>query len=413
MKKMKRSSWTEMFLDNDPDVMFQKENLFYLDDALYDLWALGKNIILAWTLSANGINVIVVPHYTIGEAIAQNRHAGNQRSSARGNQEIRQVIQKVVSGSKRVSNKDLSRISDLLRCKPQQLKLPFQPGEDLPLDTMNSLIKRYSITYVEDRAVALFDIVGFSHYAPLEQAMQLNSLGYSVNTAYSKLLEREIKIQFVRSTTGDGFYIWNRNRSLHANVDLYHFMHLVLADNAVARSKTQNKTVPMLRTCFHVGGHYEFYQSEGLNPTTFSYIVGDVTIELARMIEQARPGQILMGSFQLQCDDSQSIQIDTVDFIESAQDRLSSLSSLVLGGDSIESIKCYLTGSRKVDGSYGNDQYLIKDKHGYTRYVYNAKVNIHRKNSEPIFLGIQNSNLSGFGTAPSKTIVEGRCDGTK
>lgn len=58
-------------------------------------------------------------------------------------------------------------------------------------------------------------------------------------------------------------------------------MHLVLADNAIARSKARANTAPQLRTCFYVGAHYEFYQCEGLNPTTFSYIVGDVTIELA------------------------------------------------------------------------------------------------------------------------------------
>jgi hypothetical protein len=49
--------------------------------------------------------------------------------------------------------------------------------------------------------------------------------------------------------------------------------------------------VPRLRACFHVGSHYEFYQSEGLNPTSFSYLVGQVTIELARMIEARQPGR--------------------------------------------------------------------------------------------------------------------------
>lgn len=393
-----------MFINDGPDRVLPKEHLLYLDDILYDLWALGKNIILAWTPVASGIKVIVVPHYTIGEAITQKQLPVDNDVSPNIDKEIKQVIQKTVTGSKRVSHEALLQISELVKRKAQEFRLPYEPGKDLPLDTINSLVKRYSITYVEDRAVALFDIVGFSRYSPLEQAMQLNSLGYSVNTAYSKLLEREIKIQFARTTTGDGFYIWNRNRNLLANVDLYHFMHLVLADNAIARSKTKNNIVPLLRTCFHVGGHYEFYQSEGLNPTTFSYIVGDVTIELARMIENAIPGQILMGNFQIPLQDSDSEintplhAVSTVDFIHRAQDRLSSISELVLGGDCIDSIKCYLTGSRNSDGTFGNDKYLITDKHGYTRHVFNAKVNIHRKNSRPIFLGIQNTCLTDFGT---------------
>ncbi len=195
--------------------------------------------------------------------------------------DIEAMLQKICRIKEGI-NGSATGISKRLQCEPQQIELPFTPGKDLPLQIIGSLVKRYSISFVEERAVALFDAVGFSHYSPLEQAVQLNSLSYSVNTAYSKLMDRKIKIRFARTSTGDGFYIWNRGRSLHANVDLYHFMHLVLADNAVARSKSRGHTAPLLRACFHVGSHYEFYQAEGLNPTTFSYIVGDVTIELAQ-----------------------------------------------------------------------------------------------------------------------------------
>jgi len=44
---------------------------------------------------------------------------------------------------------------------------------------------------------------------------------------------------------------------------------------------------------------YEFHQIDGLNPTTFSYIVGQVTIDLSRMIDKALPGQILLGDFSV------------------------------------------------------------------------------------------------------------------
>ena len=91
------------------------------------------------------------------------------------------------------------------------------PGQDLDLDEIDNLVKRYGISYVEDRAVALFDIVNFTLYSPLEQVTQLNSLAYSVNAAHSKMLTKKIDISFTRSTTGDGFYIWNRDRSIQAN----------------------------------------------------------------------------------------------------------------------------------------------------------------------------------------------------
>lgn len=402
MGKIKRFSWTESFRDEENDVSFKKEYLLSLDDILYELWSLGCNIILAWTPNNKGIEVLVVPHYAISEAITNDWPDSVEQKISNENQKIIEFFQKIIAGPKLVSHETLFYAANLLHCEPQHIELPYIPGKDLGLNTISSLIKRYSLTYVEDRAVVLFDIVGFSQYSPLEQVTQLNSLSYSLNTAYSRLMVQGIEIRFARTTTGDGFYVWSRNRSLNANVDLYHFMHLVLADNAIARSKARSNVAPLLRACFHVGGHYEFYQSEGLSPTTFSYIVGDVTIELARMIDKAKPGQILVGFFQtpmLDKDTGKTVRFSAVDFINKTQNRLSSLSDLVLGGDPIDSIKCYLTGYKRVKGKFGINKYLLKDKHGYTRYVFNAKVNIYRKNSNPIYLGIQDNELADFGIA--------------
>ena len=87
--------------------------------------------------------------------------------------------------------------------------------------------------------------------------------------------------------------------------------------------------------------------------------------------------------------------INTVQFIELAQDTLSSLNGLVLSGDGIEKIQCYLTGDKR-DGEFTILKYLISDKHGKTRNVYNAKINIYRSGANPIFLGLQTSELDGF-----------------
>src|SRR5207249_2465296 len=105
--------------------------------------------------------------------------------------------------------------------------------------------------------------------------------------------------------------------------------------------------VPTLRACFHVGSHYEVYQSEGLNPTSFSYLVGQVTIELARMIEYALPGQILLGKFRtmMRADtDITPALIDSLGFVERTREPLQKLNGLILGGAEIDSIACYLTG---------------------------------------------------------------------
>ncbi len=365
-----------------------------LDEELHRLWGLGRNLILAWAASGRGVDVLVVPHYTLISfaGIGAEEDGGGTMEGA--------VIEELMTGSKHLSPERLVEVARTLDYKIQHIDLPFVPGVDLSDELIEGSVKRFSIGYCEDRAVALFDIVGFGLLSPLEQVTQLNSLAYSLNSAYAKLLKKRIDISFARTTTGDGFYIWNRDRSVQANVNLYHFMHLVLADNAIARRKSKfSNMTPLLRTCFHIGGHYEFYQSEGLSPTIYSYIVGDVTIELARMSERAVPGQVLVGDFLAPMPDwitGDEIRLDTIAFIERTQATLSSLEGLVLSEDGIESIKCYLTGAKVANEGFGIKRYRISDKHGRTRDVYNAKVNIYRTSADPVFLGLQTEDLSAF-----------------
>jgi len=369
-----------------------------LDRELHKLWDLGRNLILVWSPLADGMQVLIIPHYTIGEHAQKAREEMEIYGPSALGIQPSSFVEDVIANPKHVTSDGVRHLAQLLGHDPVEISLPFSPGRDLGYELVEAVIKRYSISYVEDRAVALFDIVGFSLLSPLQQVTQLNSLAYSVNSAYSKMLEKDIDISFTRSTTGDGFYIWNRDRSIQANVNLYHFMHLVLADNAIANSKSSAQTTPELRACFHIGGHYEFYQSEGLNPTVYSYIVGDVTIELARMIDCAGAGQVLVGDFLvpiLDRDTGMTRKIDTVEFIEYTQRTLSSLEGIVLSDDQVDDIRCYLTGEKHGD-DFGIKKYLIADKHGRTRDVYNAKINIYRTRAEPIFLGAQTSDLSDF-----------------
>lgn len=369
-----------------------------LDREIHKLWGLGRNLVLVWTPLDRGIQVLVIPHYTISEHAQKAREEMEEIGISALGLKPTSFIEDVIANPKHVTTDGIEHLAQMLDHEPVDIPLPFSPGIDLNYDLVEAVIKRYSISYIQDRAVALFDIVGFSLLPPLQQVTQLNSLAYSVNSAYSKMLEKDIDISFTRSTTGDGFYIWNRDRSIQANVNLYHFMHLVLADNAIANSKSSANTTPELRACFHIGGHYEFYQSEGLNPTIYSYIVGDVTIELARMIACAKAGQVLVGDFKvpiLDRDTGLTRKIDTVEFIEYTQRTLSSLEGIVLSGDQVEDIQCYLTGEKRGD-QFAIKKYLISDKHGFTRDVFNAKINIYRDQAEPIYLGAQTSDLENF-----------------
>jgi hypothetical protein len=199
-------------------------------------------------------------------------------------------------------------------------------------------------------------------------------------------------INFARTTTGDGFYIWNRARTRDANTALYKLMMLMLADNAVAHMKAKDFPVPKLRAAFHIGEHYEFYQVEALNPTTFGYIVGPVTVELARMISSALPEQIVIGKFNVKMGVGAQ-DTSTIRFVEDTAATLDQLSGLAVAGDKIRNIRCYLTGRSTPEGGFTVTPFEVLDKHGISHTVYNAKMNIHLQHSEPIFLGTQHKDV--------------------
>ena len=372
----------------------QRSNLVQLERALHSHWALGQNNILSWAPLDEGVIVLVLPHYAIAEFTAPNLPDDAPKISPR-------FITELISGNRQLSFAQVQKVARLLNVEPAYIPLrePLA-GSDIETQIIERMIRRYGINYIASRAVTLFDIVGFSLLTPFEQMTQLNSLSYSLNSAHARMLEQDVGINFARSSSGDGFYVWNRDKGLEANVNLYHFMHIVLADNAIARSKSASKAVPRLRACFHVGSCYEFHQAEGLNPTMHDFIVGDVTIELARMIDAAIPGQILMGDFLADTstdpkdhDDTQA-HLDAATFLKRAQGNLSKLAGLELSGERVTAIKCYLTGENLGGGRFNIRRLHIKDKHGLSRVAYNAKVNIYRDAARPILLGIEDRKLA-------------------
>jgi hypothetical protein len=256
---------------------------------------------------------------------------------------------------------------------------------------------------VESRAVVLLDIVEFSLHTPFEQASQLNSLSYSLNSAYNKLLAQGIEVNFARTTTGDGYYIWNRDLGPAANQDLFYFMLLVVADNSVARAASQGNTVPVIRTAYHIGGHYELYQAEGINPTVFSYIVGDVTIELARMVDLAQAHQVLIGDFHCESPswkpvaDTQASaraapMVSTPAFISACNRGLPALQGTQLSGKAISALSCHLTEGTDQQDKSGPRRFRIVDKHGLSRHAYNLQIAIELE-GQNLSLGLDDSRL--------------------
>ncbi len=380
----------------------QQTNLRFLDNALKQHWNLGQNILLCWCLDPQGVQILLAPHYFLGHFSASlNDCDPVDRLEALNGRFIRELI----SGSRHLSNSDFHGAASRLQLKPTVIQLPVALVRSPAVySAIDELIKRYSINYVKSRAVLLFDIVNFSVVSPFEQTSQLNSLSYSLNAAHNKLRKQNITVNFCRTTTGDGYYIWHEHDSPRANIELFQFMLLVIADNALAQraaatDPSTGRIVPRIRTGFHIGSHFEFYQVEGLNPGMNRFIVGDVTIELARMLDLAGSGQIFIGEFDTVVPTSNRegaylIQADTQHFVERTARQMTSLQGVKLFGEKVEAVHCFLTGDTGPSGGRTVRRFCITDKHGHSRNVYNLRINIHTGHgNKPVLLGQQDSEL--------------------
>jgi hypothetical protein len=381
----------------------QRGNLKSLEQTLRKQWRLGQSIVLCWSADERGLLVIFVPHYYLGNYCAVDEVSGG---GGPGNEVF---IRQLISGKRRETRDDLFAIADRLGVAPTFIKLNAALSEEPAVDmAVEDLIKRYGLSYVDNRAVVLFDIVEFSLYTPFEQASQLNSMSYSLNSAYSKLLAQGVEVNFARTTTGDGYYVWNRDPSALADQDLYYFLLLVIADNTVARSASKGNTVPVIRTAYHMGSHYELYQAEGVSPTVFSYIVGDVTIDLARMVDHAQADQILVGEFNCSMPVSDSlisserITVTTPAFIRNSNRKLDALKGIQLSGKSIVSVRSELTGSENFAGDFSPRRHCITDKHGLSRYAYDLQVTIDL-DGEELRLGL---GATGHSASAKMAVLE-------
>ena len=399
----RRESWLDAFsayaAAPGVDASQLRDRLARLDEALFSYWRLGENVVLLWTSVGRSLSLLGFPHFALAEYVSGTRRIAGEESPER-------CIDALVSGSKWAGAERFAQVAKMLQLDPVQIELPFYPITEIGRDLVDALLRRYSVSRFENRAVVLLDIVGFTRHSPIEQVTLLNSLSFSVNSAYDKLLSRNVRVRFARSPTGDGFYIWNLAANTRGNIELYKLLLLLLADNAIAHGKARTRCVPSLRAAFHVGAHYEFYQPEGLSPTLSHYLVGQVTNDLSRLLDEAMPGQILIGDFHSAASaegetDAAAQEIATApQFVERMQQEVSDLAGLRLAGEEVREIRCYLTGPHHADGAFGISRYCCRDKHGATHHMFNAKINIHRRDAEPIFLGIRDADMHGFELSP-------------
>ena len=355
------------------------EALRELDLAINATWRLGQYMVVGWSHEGPTVHLCVVPTQRVFEASIK--------------------VPQVFHGQRHMASEPFLNLCKDLQSRPTRIVLPLPVGdgrEELPPAVIDNLIRRYSVTRTAHRAVMLFDIVGFSLASSIEQVAQLNSLEYSINGATKKLRQIGIEAELARSTVGDGFYVWNRTTGLQADISTYISLIPILADNARARREGQKGFTPVIRSCFTIGPHYSYHQVEGTSPRGFEYIVGEVTITLARLISKTLANQLVIGSFRRPLDNVPGREVDTPMFMTQAAAAMAKMSGLEIGDFPLTELRSYLTGAELKDGRYGVEGFKIKDKHGYLHECFNANVVLVDESGSRAELGMKRNELDQF-----------------
>lgn len=355
-----------------------RQGMREIDFVLHSSWRLGKTIVAGWTHQGSRISFCFSEPYNVLGRAAE--------------------LPRLIRGKRLMGPRTFADTCKALRARAVQMELPFSvggaKGEVNPL-LIENLVKRYAVMETASRAVILFDIVSFSKHTPLEQVAQLSSLEYSINSAVKRMNNAGLRTELARSTVGDGFYVWNRAKGIEADLRCWLALLLILADNALARQKGNARLVPTLRAAFSIGSHFSYHQVEGTTPRGFEYIVGDVTITLARIIAKALPGQILAGAFNRDLPaGAKEAVLDTPGFLARAALIAEKLADVEIGHLPLLGMRAAPTGGTQRQN--GSLLYHIGDKHGYTHQAFNIRAAIERDGADTLMLGREANDLSDF-----------------
>ncbi|MBM3535289.1 MAG: hypothetical protein FJX60_19900 [Alphaproteobacteria bacterium] len=339
------------------------------------VWRLGSVVLVGWTSTGNGIEVLAVPVTRFFEQLHRHR--------------------RLMIGDRRMGRRTFDDVARKLDMEPVEIRTSVpvgdQPGE-IPLKDVEAAVTQFSMQHTDQRAVFLVDIVGFSLLAPEQQALQLTTLEFAFNLAVATAREQMRAPQLLRSTTGDGFYAWSSEKGPEADLSVLAIVVMTLTYLGCLRRLPESVGVPTVRCCFGIGSHYTYRQPGFDGISDIEFIVGQVTIQLARLIGVARPGQVLVGDFLRREADS-SEALDAVAFLARASERVGWLRGLPLPGSRVERVSLYLTGARAHDG-FDVDALVVVDKHGLSHRCFNMKVNVFLSDGDPFYCGLTHEELA-------------------
>ena len=346
-----------------------------LERGLDKIFSHGANVVIGWHLAAHGIKVLHLPSYALSTM------TGFSTASLKPSKYVK-------------TEAEFHRLSNT-GAKVSNIKLSFDiPNDAKTIAAVERLMRKFSITHQPWRCVSLLDIVGFSNYDPIDRITLITMLSHHITVAAEKCRQLELPIDVDMATTGDGFYVWNDRTGLGADVALYVMTMLTLTYNHAALAVTRAAAVPNLRCCIGFGEHFEYYQHRPNARDPQSFIMGDVTINLARMMSAASDDQILIGSHRRPTKEGRVI--DTPGFVRLAQSGLDRLVGMHVPGGEIAGIKSYLTGERPMEDDFTIKRYRVGEKQGACPGFFNAKLEVTDRSGDTVHIGCLDRDREGF-----------------
>jgi class 3 adenylate cyclase len=326
------------------------------------LWLLGRSHVIGWRLMDGHVALLLLPNSRLTE--------------------FARFPRGIVDGDSRLLSEHMfdalarrHRLDVMIIEKPS-----FPSPSGVQLADIEDVLRRYSLWFTPQRGVALLDIVGFSRAGPLEQAAQLHALAYSIAIAQRRCRGRGFDIRLARSTTGDGFYLWNLREGVGADHDLLALVLVALADNRL--TALERHAVPRLRCAICLGSHFSYFLPERDGEGEHAFIVGDATIAAARLVAAARARQILVGANLVRRGDGAR------SFIAALQRRADRLAGVELLDGRLEGLRVRLTAR-------GEAAPLVHtDKHGEEHAAFNLRVDLLREAGLRASLGIASRALA-------------------
>ena len=356
-----------------------------LDASLRRISSLGANVIVGWRFLPAGIKVAYIPSYDLPS--------------------MAKAFPNLLRFSRKVETDTDFGAMVTRGCGEEIITIlgAFDHGSETER-MINDAIRHFSVTQSDCRAVALFDIVSFSIHSPFEQITQVSVLSHYIRLAARRCESLGMPIDLCMSTTGDGFYVWNANEGLDADVALFCTAMLALAYSTSARDLAETQSVPRLRCSLHFGSHYEYFQTASSSSNAGCFIIGDVTIDLARLLSKAKQDQLLIGAYTRELGDTEAelkkkygiTRIETPAFMAYAQQQFAKFSGLPIPGGKIADVKAYLTGPQATANLFSIKKYYVGDKHGIEHPCYNGKFNVTVSNGTGVYFGLQQRELDDF-----------------